>query len=400
MRPAALCTCLSQTRAHRRIRDMRIIFAGTPAVAALALSELAIHHDVAAVLTRAPAPRGRKRVLTPSPVHERAQELGLRVLTPRTLKDPAVLADLASLHADAVAVVAYGLMVPPQALELTRYGWFNLHFSALPQWRGAAPVQYAIAAGAHTIGTSVFRIDHGLDTGPIASLVEHPVDAQATAGEILIDLAHSGAEQLSATLDAIAAGTVQLLPQQGTATYAPSLSTRDSQIPWDAAAEEIVNIVRAYTPEPGAWSTVNGQRVKISRAAVAPAALPAVGQASLPVSDATVVTTAADSAVQQAHSPIPEPLQLQPGQIYRGAGGYPLVGTATSALELREVTPAGKRTMDGAAWARGLHGEHLSFEYRESEQGESGERTSARRGGTAYTRTAERTRIAREESQL
>lgn len=328
---------------------MRIIFAGTPEVAVPALNELAAHHEVAAVLTRAPAPRGRKRVLTPSPVHERAQELGLAVLTPRTLNDPAVLAQLAALEADAVAVVAYGLIVPEQALEITRFGWFNLHFSSLPQWRGAAPVQYAIAAGAQTIGTSVFRIEQGLDTGPIVSLVEHPIAPQASAGEVLAELAQSGALQLSQTLQDIAAGRAHFSPQQTDATYAPSLSTKDSQIFWDTPARKIVDAVRAYTPEPGAWSLFNGQRMKISRAVLASPHASGTG------------------AVAAQDSPVAEASELQPGQIYVGKNGYPLVGTATGAVELREVTPAGKHTMDGAAWARGLRGEDLHFEQMHSE---------------------------------
>ncbi|MCI5825145.1 MAG: methionyl-tRNA formyltransferase [Arcanobacterium sp.] len=315
---------------------MKLIFAGTPAVAVPALKELAAHHEVLAVLTRAPAPQGRKRVLTPSPVHEAAQKLGLSVLTPLTLKEPAAIAQLEELHADAVAVVAYGLIVPPAALEVTRFGWFNLHFSSLPKWRGAAPVQYALAAGESTIGTTVFQIEAGLDTGPIVNAEEHLVNSQATAGNVLAQLAELGAVQLTAALESIEAGTAQFTEQRGEPSYAPSLSTADSHIAWDQPAQQVVNAIRAYTPEPGAWSVLNGQRVKISGARLHE-----------------------DSQVASANEARE---QLAPGELLLTHSSLLLVGTGTSPIELVEVTPAGKRTMEAAAWARGIHGEQLRFE--------------------------------------
>lgn len=241
---------------------MRIIFAGTPATAVPALERLAQDHDIVAVLTRQPAPVGRKRVLTPSPVHQVADSMGLRVLTPATLRAADVVTQIVELAPDAVAVVAYGLLVPANLLDVPKHGWINLHYSLLPRWRGAAPVQYAIAAQDKTTGTSVFRLAAGLDTGPIADQEEVEVGSR-TSEQLLNDLSTSGAEQLARVFTALEQGTATFAEQRGEVTLAPQLSTKDSRISWSDDAETIAARIRAFTPEPGPWTTLDGQRVKL-----------------------------------------------------------------------------------------------------------------------------------------
>lgn len=302
-------------------RPVRLIFAGTPDVAIPSLNYLAARHEIVGVVTRPPAPQGRKRVLTPSPVHEEAEKLGIPVFTLHSLKDPSELEPIAALHADAAAVVAYGAIIPQAALDIPRLGWFNLHFSALPRWRGAAPVQYALAAGETRIGTTVFRIDKGLDTGPIVSTRMHECATQATAQEVLAFLAEQGAEQLHEALCSVNDGSAELTQQTGTPSYAPTLSTNDSRIQWNEPANVIRNKIRAFTPEPGAWTLLAGQRIKISPVNIAP---------------------------ESEHN---EPLPA--GQIRFGK--HIMVGTGTVPILLGDVTASGKKTMPAQAWANGLN---------------------------------------------
>ncbi|MDO5025729.1 MAG: methionyl-tRNA formyltransferase [Trueperella sp.] len=299
---------------------MRIIFAGTPDVAVPSLHQLVAEHEVIGVLTRPPAPVGRKRVLTASAVQQAAQELSLPVLTPRTLKDTAVQQAIAELKPEAIAVVAYGLLVPADALAIPKYGWVNLHFSALPKWRGAAPVQYALAAGETEIGTSVFQITAGLDTGPIFSTQFWSVDAAATADAVLTQLAQSGAAQLSHTLSDIAAGAVPRA-QTGAASYAPRLTKDDAAVDFAWEAPRVRSLINAVTPAPGAWAQLRGQRIKLG---------------PVQLTD---------------QEPIPA------GEITPDG----LVGTGTSPVRLGQVCPAGKPWMDAQSWLRGLSGE-LKFD--------------------------------------
>lgn len=292
---------------------MRIIFAGTPATAIPSLERLAQDHDVIAVLTREPAPVGRKRVLTPSPIESRAREMGIDVMTPRSLRDPEIITQLTELAPDAVAVVAYGLIIPPAALTIPTHGWINLHYSLLPRWRGAAPVQCAIAAGDSITGTSVFKIEEGLDTGPVASREEHDIDGR-TAGEMLDYLSETGAQHLARVFDQLA--DVEFHEQSGEATHAPQLTTRDSRIDWTWPASRVEAAIRAFTPEPGPWTTLAGQRVKIGPA------------------------TPADSAF------------LAPGEL--SGGKQVLVGTGDGDLILSTVAPAGKTWMNASDWMRGV----------------------------------------------
>ena len=219
---------------------MRILFAGTPATAVPSLRRLlADGHELAGALTRPPARAGRKHVLRPSAIHAEAEALGIPVATPTTLKDPDVQNRIAEWQPEAVAVVAYGLIVPAPLLDVPEHGWVNLHFSLLPAWRGAAPVQHAIAAGDPVTGACTFRLEKGLDTGPVFSSVAEPIGPSDTAGDLLGRLAEAGADLLAATFRDLQDGRAQTAPQEGTATYAPTISTSDARIDWRDAAERI-----------------------------------------------------------------------------------------------------------------------------------------------------------------
>ncbi len=302
---------------------MRIIFAGTPETAIPSLLRLADDHEIIAVLTRAPAPVGRKQTLTKSPVHVAAEQMGIEVLTPRSLRDPDIQAVIEDLAPDAVAVVAYGLIIPPELLDVPTHGWINLHYSLLPRWRGAAPAQHAIAAGDQVTGTATFLIEEGLDTGPVFDVQEHSI-GNRTAGELLSALSESGADQLARTLRDLETGSAQATPQSGETTHAPQLSSKDSKIDWSLPAARIDAMIRGYTPEPGPWTMLDSVRVKVG----------------------PVVVT--------------EETGLEPGEI-RG-GKRALVGTGTTAVELTDVAPAGKRHMRATDWVRGIKEESPRFE--------------------------------------
>ncbi len=299
---------------------MRLLFAGTPEVALPALDALlASSHEVVAVLTRPDAPAGRGRRLTPSPVRSRAVEAGLEVLTPRTMRDPEVHHRIAELTVDCAPVVAYGNLLPPAVLDLPRHGWVNLHFSVLPAWRGAAPVQHALLHGDEVTGATTFRIEEGLDTGPVLGTLTEAVRPRDTAGDLLGRLAVSGAGLLVATLDGLEAGQLVPVPQSGEGvSLAPRLTSEDGRVRWDHPAVAVDRRVRACTPSPGGWTTdPDGRRLKLG-----------------PV------------------LPEPEVTTLAPGELLVERSRV-LVGTATSAVELGDVAPAGKRMMPAADWARG-----------------------------------------------
>lgn len=301
---------------------MRIIFAGTPATAIPSLHRLMQDHEVVAVLTRAPAPVGRKKVLTPSPVHQEAEKLGLPVLTPTSLRGEEIEEQLRAFAPEAIAVVAYGLLIPKNLLDLPQHGWLNLHYSLLPRWRGAAPVQYAVAAGDTITGTCVFQIEAGLDTGPIFDVEEHAVDGRSS-GDLLNALSDSGAEQLARVFAALEQGSAKSTPQEGEVTLAPQLSTRDSFIDFSQPAKVIDAKIRGYYPEPGPWTYVEGQRIKL---------------APVTVTDETGIPAG----------------RVVPGKHVK-------VGPGTTAVVLSDVTPAGKKTMAAEAWARGLNDGDTSF---------------------------------------
>ncbi len=300
---------------------MRLIFAGTPDASVPSLRTLlAGPHDVVAVLTRPDAPTGRGRRLTPSPVRIVAEEAGIEVLTPRTLRDEAIQQRLRELAPDVAPVVAYGVIVPPAALSIPRHGWLNLHFSALPQWRGAAPAQRAVLAGQRRIGLTTFRLDAGLDTGDVLAVEETEIGEIETAGELLDRLAITGAELLARSLDAIADGSARFTPQcdEG-ASHAAKLTAAEAAIDWSRPREQVSAHIRGMSPQPGAWTLLHGERTKILGVAAA--------------------------------APPPE-LSLAPGALHATKRAL-FVGTGTEPLALGTISSPGRRPLAGADWARG-----------------------------------------------
>jgi methionyl-tRNA formyltransferase len=296
---------------------MRLIFAGTPEAAVPSLDALAASaHEIVRVVTRPPAPLGRRRVLTPSRVDARAVELGLPVLRASRL-GAVETAELTGLDADLAVIVAYGALVAEPLLSAPRLGWINLHFSLLPRWRGAAPVQRALIAGDTTTGVDVFQLEAGLDTGPILASEPVAIGALETAGHLLARLAGLGAGVLARTVDALADGTATAEPQSGEPTLAPKLALADGRLDWTASAVSILARIRGCTPEPGAWTTVGGKRLKVLEAA--------------PARDASALGAGAVTV----------------------AAGRVVAGCADGALELVRVQPEGRGAMPADAWLRG-----------------------------------------------
>lgn len=299
---------------------MRLVFAGTPAVALSSLDALvASQHEVVAVLTRPDAPAGRGRSLVASPVKARALDLGLEVLTPARPSEPEFQDRLRQLAPDACPVVAYGGLIPPSALAIPTQGWINLHFSLLPAWRGAAPVQHAIMAGDEVTGATTFVLEKGLDTGPTLGIMTELIHPADTAGDLLERLAAGGAGLLVATLDALEAGELQSVPQPGDGiSLAPKITVDDARIRWAAPALAVDRQVRGCTPSPGAWTTFRGERLKI-----------------LPVTVAAGVETASPGVTVVTKHDVH-------------------VGTASGPVRLSRVQPHGKKPMAAADWARGV----------------------------------------------
>ena len=297
---------------------MRVLFAGTPAVAVPSLDALVeAGFDVVAVLTRPDAPLGRKRVLTPSPVAARAAELGIEVIRAARV-DAEATANIAAAKPDVAAIVAYGGLVPPAALAIPRHGWVNLHFSLLPAWRGAAPVQRSVMAGDDVTGAVTFRLEEGLDTGPVFGTLTETVGPEDTAGQLLDRLSHSGAVLLAQTLSTIGAGKAAPVPQSGDVSLAPKLTLDDGRLNWNHPALAIGRQARGVTPEPGAWTLLDGQRVKLEPVRLRP-----------------------------------DVQGLAPGAVSLN-GKDVLVGTGSHAVELTRIQPAGKKMMSAPDWARGL----------------------------------------------
>jgi methionyl-tRNA formyltransferase len=298
---------------------VRLVFAGTPEVALPSLSALlASPHDVVAVITRPDAPSGRGRTLQASPVAALAAEHGIEVLKPAKPRDPDFLARLADLEPDCCPVVAYGALVPRSALDIPRLGWVNLHFSLLPAWRGAAPVQHAVWHGDPITGASTFLLEEGLDTGPVYGVVTETVRPSDTSGDLLGRLAVSGAGLLVATMDGLEAGALVAAPQPADGiSLAPKITVDDARVDWSQPAVRVDRQVRACTPAPGAWTTYLGERVKL-------------GPVTLLADDTT----------------------LAPGEIGVDKNRV-RVGTASHAVVLGEVRAQGKKAMAAADWARG-----------------------------------------------
>ncbi|MER6507977.1 methionyl-tRNA formyltransferase [Nonomuraea sp. NPDC001636] len=300
---------------------MRLVFAGTPETALPSLRMLidSPRHEVVAVITRPDAQSGRGRKVHPSPVAELAEEAGIEVLRPAKVGDPAFLDTLRALEPDCCPVVAYGALLPQSALDVPRHGWINLHFSILPAWRGAAPVQHAVLHGDEITGATTFQIVKELDAGPVYGVVTEEILTHDTSGSLLERLSVSGAGLLAATLDGVEDGALEARPQPlDGVTIAPKINVADARVDWSKPAMRVDRLIRACTPGPGAWSEFRGQRVKLGPAKV---------------------------AVQAD--------RLPPGRIL-ATKSHVLVGTATDPVELGEVQPQGKRAMGAVEWARGV----------------------------------------------
>ncbi|MFE5733264.1 methionyl-tRNA formyltransferase [Streptomyces sp. NPDC056528] len=300
---------------------MKLVFAGTPEVAVPALDALIAsgRHEVAAVVTRPDAPAGRGRRLVASPVAQRAEEAGIEVLKPARPRDEDFLARLREIAPDCCPVVAYGALLPKVALDVPARGWVNLHFSLLPAWRGAAPVQHALMAGDQVTGASTFLIEEGLDSGPVYGVVTEDVRPTDTSGDLLTRLAFAGAGLLAATMDGIEDGTLQAVPQpvEGV-TLAPKIRVEDAHVDFAAPALRVDRVVRGCTPAPGAWTVFRGERLKLIQV-----------------------------------TPLPDRTDLAPGELSVGKNDV-YAGTGSYAVELLWVQPQGKKPMKAADWARGV----------------------------------------------
>ena len=297
---------------------MRVVFAGTPEVALPTLDALRTSsHDVVGILTRNDAPVGRARTLTRSPVGAWGDEHGVSVTTSNKPTGDTVN-EISQWSPDIGVIVAYGALLSPQMLAAPTRGWINLHFSDLPRYRGAAPVQRALLAGETDIATSVFQLVEGMDAGAVFDREHHRISPEETSGVVLANLALTGAHQVVRVLDGIAAGTLNAVEQSGPPTFAPKLSAQEARLDATANASSVFNVFRAVTPEPGAWLETTAGRLKIL--------------AARPL----VQTDAREVGVISERD------------------GTVVLGLSEGALELIRVTPAGKREMAATEWFRGV----------------------------------------------
>jgi len=299
---------------------VRLVFAGTPEPALPALRRLisSSRHDVVAVLTRPDAASGRRGKPTPSPVARLAADEGIEVLTPQRPNSGEFVERLAALAPDCCPVVAYGALLGDALLAIPAHGWVNLHFSVLPAWRGAAPVQAAISAGDSVTGATTFRIERELDSGPVYGVVTEAVRPHDTAGHLLQRLSLSGAVLLESTLDGIADGTLIPVPQPADGvSIAPKITVDSARVRWELPAQAVERRIRAVTPNPGAWTMIGDVRLKIGPVTVDDSAGP-----------------------------------LESGELRCNRHGV-RVGTGSQPVLLGQVQPPGKRAMAAADWARG-----------------------------------------------
>lgn len=298
---------------------MRVVFAGTPEPAVPSLQALLdSHHDVIAVVTRPDAPSGRGRTLTASPIAELAARHGIETLKPAKPSDPEFVARLSELAPDCCPVVAYGALIPQSVLDIPRIGWINLHFSLLPAWRGAAPVQHAIKAGDEITGATTFLLEAGMDTGPVFGHITDAIGPHDTSGDLLQRLSVTGAELLVRTLDGIESGELVAVPQvEEGVSLAPKVLVDDAKVDWTHPALAIDRLIRSCTPAPGAWTTFRDERLKLG-----------------------AVTLEA------------EVTDLAPGQL-RVSKQAVLVGTGSCAVALGQVQPIGKKPMGWKDWVNG-----------------------------------------------
>ena len=298
---------------------MRVVFAGTPEPAVPSLQALLdSHHDVIAVVTRPDAPSGRGRTLTASPIAELAARHGIETLKPARPSEPEFMARLRELAPDCCPVVAYGALIPQSVLDIPRIGWINLHFSLLPAWRGAAPVQHAIKAGDEITGATTFLLEAGMDTGPVFGHITDAIGPHDTSGDLLQRLSVTGAELLVRTLDGIESGELVAVPQiEEGVSLAPKVLVDDAKVDWTHPALAIDRLIRSCTPAPGAWTTFRDERLKLG-----------------------AVTLEA------------EVTDLAPGQL-RVSKQAVLVGTGSCAVALGQVQPVGKKSMGWKDWVNG-----------------------------------------------
>lgn len=306
---------------------MRILFAGTPAVAIPTLNKLlASEHEIVGVLTSPPAPAGRGQKLLSSEVAVAGNEAGLHILEFADINSADSIRELEQLNADVAVVVAYGQLLKAEVLSIVPNGWINLHFSLLPMWRGAAPAQHAILAGDEVTGATTFVLETGMDTGPIIGQLTTDINPTETAGELLERLSIEGADLMLTTIEAIAKGEAGLVQQVNVdVSYAPKISVSDAQIDWKHPALAISRKVRAFNPAPSAWTLLGENKLLVNAVALG---------------DFEEV--------------------LQPGEIHVSKNQV-LVGTGSVALELVEVKPAGKNWMSAADWARGVRPDVWAF---------------------------------------
>ena len=297
---------------------MRILFAGTPSTAADVLEGLiSSGHEIVAVLTREDSPVGRKKVLTPSAVAEVALAHGLPTIKANKVSS-AVLAEISQYQIDLAIVVAYGVILRREALDAIPNGWLNLHFSKLPRWRGAAPVQHAIWSGDKETAVTLFKIEEGLDTGPVLGLAESVIEPDETSGELLKRLSSIGVTLLNQELPRLYAGSINLSEQQGSVTLAPKIQRVDARINFTSTSKKVENLVRAMNPEPMAWCELDGEPLRVLRA----------------------------RSVQGSFALAPGEVLVQEDLVLVGCG-------SESALELIEVQPASKTPMTAKSWMNG-----------------------------------------------
>jgi methionyl-tRNA formyltransferase len=298
---------------------VRVVFAGTPEPAVPSLQALLdSHHDVIAVVTRPDAPSGRGRTLTASPIAELAARHGIETLKPAKPSESEFMARLSELAPDCCPVVAYGALIPQSVLDIPRIGWINLHFSLLPAWRGAAPVQHAIKAGDEITGATTFLLEAGMDTGPVFGHITDAIGPHDTSGDLLQRLSVTGAELLVRTLDGIESGELVAVPQvEDGVSLAPKVLVDDAKVEWTHPALAIDRLIRSCTPAPGAWTTFRAERLKLG-----------------------AVTLEA------------EVTDLAPGQL-RVSKQAVLVGTGSCAVALGQVQPIGKKPMGWKDWVNG-----------------------------------------------
>ncbi len=304
---------------------MRLVFAGTADFALPALEALAAHHDIVQVLTQPDRPAGRGHRVRPSPVRRLAERLNLPVAGPERL-DTSVVDALAPSAPAALIVVAYGLLIPEDLLHLAPYGGLNVHPSLLPRWRGAAPVERALAAGDNETGVAIMHLDAGFDTGPIYRLERTPIGAGETAGELSARLARRGAALLLGVLSELASGTVRSTPQSGLPSYAARIATAEAKLDFSSTAPDLARRVRAFNPRPGAWAECGGERIRILRAEA---------------------LTATDSA--------------PPGRVMAAGTVGIDVACAEGCLRLLELQRPGRRVQTAAEQAHGRDWRNLCF---------------------------------------